>query len=121
MGRLNNNESLELLRRANAQFRQFFERFSGAPVMGTDEEVEALLHVERTLQSVGALLDGQLEKSEEPETREELSHYRANLIRLRNELATMQQSATSCRAHLDSRQKHLHAAQAWCAASRATG
>ena len=64
MGRLDTNERLELLRRANAQLRQFFERFSGAPVLGTDEEVEALLQVERSLQSVGALLgDGGLQRA----------------------------------------------------------
>ena len=122
MGRLDTSERLELLRRANARLRQFFERFSGAPVLGTDEEVEALLQVERSLQSIGALLgEGRLQKSDDSETREEVFRYRANLVRLRDELATMQQSAAGCRARLDSRQKHLHAAQAWCAASRTAG
>lgn len=120
MGRVETDDALELLRRANAQFGRFFESFSGAPVMGTEEEVAALLQVGRTLQSVDALLDGRLQTSEDHEVCEELVRYRKNLVRLRNELASMQESAAGCRARLYSRQKHLHAAQAWCAASRAT-
>jgi hypothetical protein len=120
MGRLDANESLELLRRANGHLGRFFERFSSAPVMGTDEEVAALLQLARALQSIGALLDGRLQASADQQIRQELAHYRENLVHLRNELARMQESAASCRARLDSRQKHLHAAQAWCAASRAS-
>ncbi len=121
MGRLDTDQGLDLLRRANAQFAQFFQRFSGAPVMGTGEEVAALLQLERTLQSVGALLDGRLQASTDQEVRQDLGRYRQNLIRLRDELARMQESAAGCRLRLDSRLKHLHAAQAWCAASRGTG
>jgi hypothetical protein len=66
------------------------------------------------------LLDGRLQKSEDHEVRAELARYRENLVRLRRELATMEESAMGSRARLYSRQKHLHAAQAWCAASRAT-
>ena len=52
--------------------------------------------------------------------RDELARYRANLVRLHHELAVMQNAAMGCRARLSERHKHLHAAQAWCAASRAT-
>ncbi len=68
--------------------------------------------------SVGALLDGRLQAIEDHEVRQELACYRQNLVRLRDELARMQESAVGCRVRLDSRLKHLHAAQAWCAASR---
>jgi hypothetical protein len=121
MGRIDTNESLELLRRANGHLGRFFERFSGAPVMGADEEVAALFQLERALQLVGGLLDGRLRISGDQQVHQELAHYQENLVHLRNELARMQESAAGCRARLDSRQKHLHAAQAWCAASRATG
>ncbi len=47
MERIDEQASLELLRRANERFRRFFARFSGAPVLGTHEEVEALLQVEQ--------------------------------------------------------------------------
>jgi hypothetical protein len=120
MERLDDNAALELLRRANARFGQFFRRFSGAPVLGSEEEVSALRQMEQTLQSVGALLDGRLQESSDSTLRQELARYRENLIQLRGELAAMQQSADGCRARLHSRQKHLHAAKAWCAASRAT-
>ena len=106
MGRVENDGPLELLRRANAHFGGFFERFAAAPVMGSYEEVEALLQVECTLHAVGGWLDGRLQKSADHEVRQEL--------------ANMQESAVGCRARLYSRQKHLHAAQAWCAASRET-
>ncbi len=118
MGRIENDESLDLLRRANGRLGRFFERFSGAPVMGSGEEVAALLQLERALQSVGALLDGRLQASADQAIRQELARYRENLLRLRNELARMQESAVGCRTRLDGRLKHLHAAQAWCAASR---
>jgi hypothetical protein len=120
MGRLDNNDGLELLRRANVQLERFFGRFAGAVVMGTDEEVDSLLQVERTLRSGGALLNEGLQESQDHEVRQELIRYRDNLVHLRNELARMQESAVGCRARLYTRQKHLHAAQAWCAASRAT-
>jgi hypothetical protein len=37
---------------------------------------------------------------------------------LGEELSKMQNSATACRDSLLMRQKHLHAAKAWCAAVR---
>jgi hypothetical protein len=120
MERIDENDSLQLLRRANDRFGRFFARFSGAPVLGTNEEVEALLQVENTLQSVRAYLDGRLQSSQTAAVRDEIARYRANLIRLRHELAIMQNSALGCRARLAARNKHLHAAQAWCEASRAT-
>lgn len=109
---------VDLVRRANARLGSFFQRFSGAAVLGTSEEVEALLQVERALESVKEKLDGTLQGSSDVAVRQELARYRDNLVRLRVELAGMQQSAESCRARLFLRQKHLHAAQAWCAASR---
>ncbi len=111
---------LELLRQANDRFGRFFARFSGAPVLGSDEEVAALLQVESTLKSVGVFLDGRLQRSENSALRDELARYRANLLRLRHELATMQTAAASCQRQLLDRQRHLHAAKAWCAASRST-
>ncbi|MGO9562471.1 MAG: hypothetical protein ACLPPV_07460 [Candidatus Korobacteraceae bacterium] len=56
MERIDDQASLELLRHANERFNLFFTRFSGAPVLGTDEEVESLLQVEQILQSVGSFL-----------------------------------------------------------------
>jgi hypothetical protein len=120
MERMNTAGHLDFLRRANVHLENFFARFSGAPVLGTNEEVEALLRVERALHSVRALLDGGLKETSDHETQNELARYRANLLRLRRELAMMQDSAAGCQARLFVRQKHLHAAQAWCAASRAT-
>ena len=120
MERMNSEISLSLLRCANSDLQDFFARFSGAPVLGTHEEVEALMQVERALRSVGALLDGALEDSADQQMQEELASYRDNLLRLRRELAVMQDSAASCRSRLFTRQRHLHAAQAWCAASRTT-
>jgi hypothetical protein len=117
---MNEQVSMELLRRANERFGRFFARFSGAPVLGTDEEVKALLQIEDTLHSVGVFLDGRLQRSQSPPVRDELARYRANLVRLRHELASMQSAALSCRERLASRQKNLQAAKAWCAASRAT-
>jgi len=117
---MNTTGHLDLLRRANVHLENFFARFSGAPVLGTNEEVEGLLRVERALHSVRAPLDGGLQESNDRETLDELARYRANLLRLRRELAIMQESAAGCQARLFVRQKHLHAARAWCAASRAT-
>ncbi len=120
MERIDDRANLELLRRSNERFDRFFARFSGAPVLGTDEEVAALLQVESMLKSVGALLDGHLQRSQAVPLRDELARYRANLVRLHHELDNMQNAAAGCRDRLLARQKHLHAAQAWCAASRAT-
>ena len=61
---------------------------------------------------------GDCRASTDQAIRQELARYRENLLRLRNELARMQESAVGCRIRLDGRLKHLHAAQAWCAASR---
>ncbi len=118
MERLNYDSTLDLLRRANSCFSRFFARFSGAPVLGTADEVNALLRIEQTLRSVGALLKTDLPKSDDQEIRAELASYRENLLRLRHELAVMQGSALGCQARLFARGKHLHAAQAWCAAAR---
>ena len=119
MERIDDNRKLEQLRRANARLRQFLQRFAGAAVLGTEEEVTALQQMEETLKAVGALLDGGLQASAALAVREELARYRDNLLQLRKELGTMQQSAEGCRARLFARQKHLHAAKAWCVASRA--
>jgi hypothetical protein len=116
MERLNQND-LDVVRQANVRLRRFLDR-SGAPVSGTNEEVEALLQVEEILQSVGVLLDSGVQKVDDLAVREELVRYRENLLLLRGELSVMQESATAFRAHLYSRQDHLQAVKAWCVASR---
>src|SRR5271165_3114478 len=115
MERLNTAACLDVWRHANVHLTNYFARFSGAPVLGTREEVEALLHVERTLRSVATLLEQGVHRCSDPVIREELASYGNHLIRLRRELAIMQNSAAGCQARLLARQKHLHAAQAWCA------
>jgi len=117
---VNDTASLELLRRANTCFAGFFERFSGELAAGPEEELPALLRLHETLESVGALLDGRLQSTANPDVREALGCYRENLIRLRSELAAMNKSATARRASLDSRREHLCGARAWCVVSRAT-
>ena len=119
MERMNDSASLELLQRANACFTGFFERFSGVSAAGPDEELRALLQLHEALESVGALLDGPLQKSSSQEVCQALYCYRQNLLRLRGQLAIMQQSAIACRQRLDCRQQHLRGAKAWCVASRA--
>jgi hypothetical protein len=111
---------LELVRSANDSFRSFFQRYAGMPVRGTDEEVEAMLEVESTLRAVGRLLRGDLKVSRDGEMGEELACYRDNLLRLRQELCSMQRSARQTRARLFTREEHLHAAQAWCETNRST-
>ena len=120
MERINSEIRLRALRRANSDLEDFFTRFSGIPVSGTHEEVEALRQVERALRSVGTLLDGGSKDIASLDTQEELASYRTILVRLRRELAVMQDSAVSCRSQLFTRQKHLRGAQAWWAASRET-
>lgn len=121
MERMNMDDARDLLRSANARLENFFTRFSGAPVLGTNQEVEALLQVEDALRSVRALLRPCLKESNECEIQAELARYRTNLMRLRHELAIMHESAAGCRARLFARQNHLQAARAWCAATRASG
>jgi hypothetical protein len=120
MERIDDQATFDLLRRANERFGSFFTRFSGAPVEGSDEEVEALLQVEQAMRSVGLFLDGSLQKNEAPAVREELARYRANLVRLQQELAGMQESAFACRARVANQRNHLRAAKEWCEASRTT-
>jgi hypothetical protein len=119
MERMNDSANLELLERANACFTCFFARFSGAPAAGPDEELRALLQLHEALQSVGALLDGRLQSAISHEVCPALDCYRQNLVRLRSQLAIMQQNAIARRERLDCRQEHLRGAKAWCVASRA--
>ncbi|HKD86074.1 MAG TPA: hypothetical protein VKB58_15075 [Terriglobales bacterium] len=119
MERLKEQLGLEVLQNANEGISQFFARFSGAPVLGTEEEVEEMLRLASTLRSVGALLDGHLHKQGDA-LRDELVRYRANLLRLQAELGAMQSAAAVSRDRLLTQQKHLNAAKAWCMASRAT-
>src|SRR5271169_2400606 len=100
---VNDGPSLELLRRANSCFERFFERFAGATALGSDQELHALLQVQQMLESVGALLDGRLQSASNPDVRRALGCYRENLIRLRRELAILQQTTIAHRALLDSR------------------
>ncbi len=119
MDSLNHDNELILLRHANRHLHRFFARFSEAPVLGTEEEVAELLQLERTLHSISSLLND-LQKRKDRAIHDELAIYRANLLRLRDELTNMQDSALACQGRLLARQKHLHAAQAWCAAARVT-
>ncbi len=116
---INDNASLDLLRRANTCLTGFFERSSGAPAAGTYEELRALLRLHEVVESVGVLLDGRLQSTINPDVRDALGYYRDNLVRLRSELAIMQGSAIARRASLDSRREHLYGAKAWCSVSRA--
>ena len=120
MERVNDGVSLELLHRANTCLTGFFARFSGAPPAEPDVELRALLQLNATLESVGALLDGRLQSTADPGVREALGCYRENLIRLRRELFARSESALARRASLDSRRAHLCGAKAWCVISRAT-
>lgn len=87
---------------------------------GTEEEVLALRGIEAVLRRVAPLLDGRLNRNEQPDVRAEIELYRQNLLRLKSELAVMQVSASSSRDRLLSRERHLTAVKAWCAASRST-
>ena len=116
---LTDGASLELLQQANSCFGNFFRQFAGAPITGGDDELRALLEVQEMLESVGALLDGRLQSAGNRDVREALGCYHQNLVRLRHQLAIMQESAAGRRARLDLRREHLAGAQAWCAASRA--
>jgi hypothetical protein len=113
------DRDLQMLQGANLLFSQFFQRFSGSPVLGTDEEVQAMRQIEHSLQSVALALDSGLPNSVRPEVREELVRYRTNLLHMRQELIRMEISANEGRACLQARQKQMRAARAWCAASRA--
>ena len=119
MARVAEVSSVELVRRANERFYVFFERFGGRPVEGTDDELQAMLEIERGLRSVGTVLEGGIENSS-GELHEELAEYRENLMRLREELRRMENSATATRDHLFTREQHLQATRAWCDAARAT-
>ncbi len=119
MERIDDNASLELLRRANSCFGRFFAQFATAPALGSDKELHALLQMQEMLESVGALLDGRLQGASSRDVREALGCYRENLIHLRHELAIMQEAALTRRALLDSRRQHLNGTIAWCAVSRA--
>ncbi len=120
MERLNPNTHLDTLRLANVSLVHFLDRFSGAPASGTDREVEALLTLEKTLQSVGVLLSNGLHNSDEPAIREEFRHYRDNLVALHRELSGMQSRALASRARLYFHQNHLQTIKAWCRTSRET-
>ena len=84
------------------------------------EVVEAMLEVERVLRSVGTLLNRGLRASQDTAMRDEIGRYRENLLRLHRELSAMENSAIRSRARLFTREEHLQAAQAWCAAARST-
>lgn len=118
MERINDGAILNLVQQANSFFVHFFEQFSGEPLIG-DEELCALLQVHQMLDSVGALLYGRPHSTASREVLDTLSCYQENLIRLRRELAIMQECTIARRACLDSERDHLDGAKAWCAVSRA--
>lgn len=116
---LETSTGLDALREANRSLRSFLAR-EARDVQGSDDDLNAMLEVERTLRMVGMQLD-LLRRSERADVRTELELYRDNLLRLRRHLGVMQVSATDCQARLFIRDKHLRAAQEWCAATRSTG
>ncbi len=116
---VSDNAKLELLQQANACLEHFFGWFAGTRATAADQELRALLQVQETLESVGALLDGRLQSACRRDVGEALGRYRENLVRLRCQLAIMQSAALTRRAGFDSHREHLHAAMAWCSASRA--
>jgi hypothetical protein len=118
MGRLDEGACLELLRKTNVDLRGFLDRSSGVPVLGTNEEVDAMLRLEHALKSVGALLSEGVQSYSDSALREEFARYGENLLQLRQDLAAMQQSAQVCWERVRSRQDHLRSAKDWCAASR---
>jgi hypothetical protein len=120
MERLEEISSLDHLHDANERFRNFFARFGGLPVEGNEEELKAMLQIERTLRSVGALLQIGLPAVKNSELQRELAEYRKNLLRLREELRRMEGSANACRGRLFTREQYLRATQAWCATARST-
>ena len=116
---MTDSSRLELLQRANARFAGFFRRFSGTQEVDPNDELHALLRLHETLESVGALLNGPPQIATSNEVCQALDCYRENLVRLRRQLAIMQQSAMAQRESLDHRRDHLQGAKAWCAVSRA--
>jgi hypothetical protein len=119
MARLEEASSVELVRSANQRFDDFFKRFGGMPVEGTQDELHAMLEIEGALRKVGTMLEGGLQDSGS-ELRHELAEYRENLLRLRQELRRMKNSATATRGRLFTREQHLQATRAWCDATRTT-
>lgn len=113
-------EMFEVLRLANGHLVEFFARYSGVSVCGSSDDVEAMLGVERVLRSVAPVLKGFHCKLISPELSAEIDRYRVNLLRLRQELAAMQESAADTRTRLADRHRHLQAAMAWTSATRAT-
>lgn len=119
MESLNEPAGVDLLKHANRSLREFLARDADA-VQGSEEDVSAMLDIERTLRTVGLQLNV-LQRSEHPDVHQQLELYRDNLLRLRRQLGVMQHSATECQARLFVREKHLRATQEWCAATRGTG
>jgi hypothetical protein len=118
MERLEKPAEIDVLRDANQGLRAFLARSAG-DVQGSEDDVGAMLEVERILRAVGRELD-RLRCCDRDDVRVELELYRDNLVRLRQQLGFLQKSATECQARLFIREKHLRAAQQWCAASHST-
>jgi len=100
MGRVENDGPLELLRRANAHFGGFFERFAAAPVMGSYEEVEALLQVECTLHAGRRLARWAATEERRPRGPPGTGPLSREPSPPAPRLANMQESAVGCRARL---------------------
>jgi hypothetical protein len=120
MERLEEISGLGLIHDSNERLRNFFARFGGLPVEGKEEELKAMLQIERILRSVGALLESGIQAAKNSELHRELAEYRENLLRLREELRRMEGSATATRTRLFTREQHLQATRAWCATTRST-
>ncbi len=111
---MNRNSATPLLRQASAEIDDFLERFGKAPVLGRQEEVDALYRIKSAVTAVGDVLPAIVRSQDDPEVSSEITGYRGCLVRLREELARMQAAALLRREHLLTGKSHLSAAQAWC-------
>jgi hypothetical protein len=100
MGRAKRNRCLKLLRHANARLERFFARVSQQITLHPQEELDILLQVERTVRAVGALLSAGVAQNDELVLRKQLARYRANMVRLRHTLASMQAGNCECQGRL---------------------
>ena len=118
MACLGESESLNVLRQANESLRRFLAENAGI-AQGNEDEVQTMLQLERSLRAAGGQLD-RLQREDGEDVRVQLSLYRDNLLRLRRQLGILQKTALDRQSRLLVREKHLRAAQAWCASTRAT-
>ena len=122
MERVNSQQSLELLRRANACCADFLSRSSSAgPHPEAEHELRALLVLNQNLEAVGTLLEQSLAETGDQEVRGELDRYRSYLLQLRAELARSQDQTLHSRSALEQRRRHLHNVRTWFNSACALG